>query len=585
MPKRGLTMKIFAFTYILVTIVITVSFGILYLVLPDFYLKEKNEQLDKNTTLLAKNLSAAGDVNVYAMLIRDFSAGNNAFVTPFDENRKLIIELSSPFLMMDEADHGVHTLMAFNIQQYGISAEGTGNEPTGSAWAALAKPASGRTSAVITAPGSIAKKAEPASSADSSDQKSAAFPTSVQESTQQGQPSPESDSEKRFFFKTNRDLEISNNDRFEHVSIGVTGIAEDETFYIRSSSEATLMTKPVDSGLIREIAVSSTLQPIDEAKGVLISLIPYLLILDFLIALVATYLFSRQLTKPILKISDSTISMRELKSDVLSNVRTNDELGVLSKNLDSMYLNLHDNIHHLKVEMAKVAALEQSKTEFMRAAGHELKTPIAALNGIVEGMIDNVGRYQDREKYLNECKGQIGKLAKLVNEILLSSQADSVKGGEDYEEVAAGPLLDEVAEQFSILMEEKKLTLLREYEDPTISIETDRQLFRQALTNILSNAVLYSPPLGTVTLRLNPTSLSVENRCDPIPEDQLQRLTEPFYTPNYSRSKAESGTGLGLYIVQKNLDRLGMPLLIENTETGLCVRIQFDECAKPTLVV
>ena len=561
--QRGLTAKIFVSTFTLITFVISVSFGILYLILPDFYLREKNIRLEKNSTILANELSTANDIESYATLIRDFSSGNNAFVTPFNDHNQLIIELSSPFLMMDDTEDSPGKSMAIRFLEYKELTDNDSDEDI------VVSQGMQMGSRVGTTP----------------------LPS----------PDKEAGTGKYFFFQATPDEGLAV-DRFNHISIGVSGVNEKEALYIRSSNEATLMTKPVKSGLIREIAVSSTLQPIDEAKGVLVALIPYLLILDFLIAFIATSIFAKMLTKPILRISDATVAMRDLKPEVLSNVRSNDELGILSRNIDSMYLNLRENIENLKTEMSKVAALEQSKTEFMRAAGHELKTPISALNGIVEGMIDNVGRYQNREKYLNECKNQIGKLASLVNEILVSSQADSVDETTGNEEFEVSALLDEAADMFGILIEEKKLILIREYTDALI--DTDRQLFRQALVNLLSNAVQYSPRNGTITLRLESTNiphvadrsdntgvyedkgtdtaadtntvvlLSVENQCEPIPETQLQRLTEPFYTPDYSRSKAESGTGLGLYIVKKNLDRLGIPLTITNTSSGLKVSIQ-----------
>ncbi|MCL2421382.1 MAG: HAMP domain-containing histidine kinase [Defluviitaleaceae bacterium] len=323
---------------------------------------------------------------------------------------------------------------------------------------------------------------------------------------------------------------------------------------------------------ISRIFITSTLQPIDEAQEVIISMLPYLFASGFVIALGLALFFARQLTKPILEISDTAALMREMKPDVVSKVASDDELGQLSQNLNKLYQDLFANMEGLQKEMEHTARLEQSKTDFMRAAGHELKTPIAALSGMLEGMIDGVGPYKNHDKYLPECKDQTRRLAKLVNEILVASEHvnDSLK----FETVDVSRLIEEVLANYKTLIEKKQLHV-NVVNSESFKYPADRQLLFNALSNLMSNAVNYTPEGGHIDIAIKDKVFSIENECPTIDASTLPKWFEPFYTPDYSRDKSKSGTGLGLYIVKKNLEALQLPVEVVATEMGIRFEVGF----------
>ncbi|PKM49409.1 MAG: hypothetical protein CVV02_16220 [Firmicutes bacterium HGW-Firmicutes-7] len=331
-----------------------------------------------------------------------------------------------------------------------------------------------------------------------------------------------------------------------------------------------IISKSIDNSFVSHLMIISTLQPIDEAKSIIISLMPVLLTIGVLIALIAAYFYAKQLTKPIITISEATEKMQKMIPGALSNIHSKDELGILSENLDSMYRSLCVTIENLQLEMAYANKLEQSKTSFMRAASHELKTPIAALNGIIEGMIDHVGIYKDKEKYLEESKKLIDRLSALVNEILNAAAIENPQLTYVYEPVEIATILDEALAYYQLFVEEKELDVIVEKFD--FVYHTDEKMFLNIISNIFSNAVKYTEKGGEIYISLKSnediTVLSIENKCDHIPEDQLERLFEPFYTMDDSRDKSKSGTGLGLYIVKRSLEDLQIKYKIENTYLG-----------------
>lgn len=129
-------------------------------------------------------------------------------------------------------------------------------------------------------------------------------------------------------------------------------------------------------------------------------------------------------TKPIEQISAVTEQMQELTPHVRCETDTQDEIGMLAENVNSLYQTLLSTIQDLEQEIQKVEAADVQKTNFLRAASHELKTPVTAVSAMLENMILNVGKYKDRDTYLAKCKDLTDRLAQMIKEILDASKAE-----------------------------------------------------------------------------------------------------------------------------------------------------------------
>jgi signal transduction histidine kinase len=524
--QKGLGFKVFIFTALLIILTITIVLVILYFALPGYYLSQKHQILEQNANTLETRLSEASTEEFCAGLIADFAETNNANIIAFDAKDMILPQFSSPFLSTSNTGDTNFTLNIVEdkpVKEY-----------------------------------LVREAYEMKTDADNETDETVI----VQEKNVDTATEPYS-------------VYITSDNSMKTYEI----IIDDENYtseaiVAHEGGTSTATERFPKSELIGRIVISSTLQPIDEAQTVIISLMPYLLLIAVIIAFFAAYLFARQLTKPILQISGAAERMREMQPDVLSNVNSGDELGQLSYNLDSLYVSLCNNIQTLQSEMDKVSKLEQSKTDFMRAAGHELKTPIATLNGMVEGMIDNVGAYKNREKYLYECKEQIRRLAKLVNEILTSSQLDTIDDHIEFEDIEIGQIMDETIGMYDILIKRRQLQLMKE--DFDFSYRTDGHILRSVLSNLIANAVNYTVSGGEIIILFRDNVLSIENQCDNIDEEVLPKLFEPFFTLNYSRDRTKSGTGLGLYIIKKNLEALNLPYSMANTTLGLKFSIVFE---------
>lgn len=344
------------------------------------------------------------------------------------------------------------------------------------------------------------------------------------------------------------------------------------------SSDILSLRGEIGTPIVDHILVDTTLQPIDEAKDVILSLIPYLLMVGIALGLLLAWVYARQISKPILQISEATEKMQRMEPDAGSGIRSDDELGLLSRNLDALYTSLRKNIENLQLETDKASRLERSKTEMMQSASHELKTPIAALNGMLEGMLDHVGVYKDRGKYLVECKGEVQKLSLLVDEIISASKSDALGEALDFAGLSVDGLAERVLREYAVQIHENALNVTTALMPVTIT--TDEAVLYRSISNMLSNAVRYTEPGGELRIDVFEDEagkwFTIENQCEAIPADEIAKLFEPFYTRSYSRDKQKSGTGLGLYIVKRNLERLGISYTAENGELGLKISLKLN---------
>lgn len=498
MKPKGIMFKTFLFTTALITLVVLVSFGILYAVLPGYYGYLKTRTLNNNATNLVADIERTEHYSNTKSLLAQFCRDNNATISTFDSSGAFLPEMSFPLVMLDD-EFGQDYSFALSVNPRGQ--------------------------------------------------------IRVMESSRQI---------------------IS--DRF---SAGIITEATEVTairpnFYIRQplNVQNIMIDREINCAGLGNIYIMSTLQPINEAQGVVVSLMPYLLALGILVSLAAAYFYSLRLTRPIIHLSETAASMQDLTPNISSGIVSNDELGTLSHNLDTLYARFRTTLETLQEEMFKVSEIEKSKTDFMRAASHELKTPLAALNGITEGMIDGVGVYVDKTRYLNESKNLVDKMTILVEEILNASRSEHTSDINS-KPIDISSLMKLVLEDYAYAITQKQLDLHCEYSKCTVN--TDLNLIKIVLSNLISNAVRYTNDGGKVKIGLSETTLSVENECAGIPEEDLVRVFEPFYVLDFSRGRRKDGTGLGLYIVKKNLDALGLRYAIENTIMGVKFSIWWTE--------
>lgn len=294
------------------------------------------------------------------------------------------------------------------------------------------------------------------------------------------------------------------------------------------------------------------------------------------VSVLCSLLFSRQITVPVKEISAVTARMAQMDKSAVCRVRAEDEIGVLAGNINNLYRNLLATIETLEIEKQRVREMEQSKVNFMRAASHELKTPLTALNATLENMILGVGKYRDAEAWLPECKEMAERLAGMIQEILEASGAGGPLHCEAPVQTDLSLLLAALCEPYKQIAGARGIVFELDLSGRH-SAKLPPKLFGKAVSNILANAVAYTDPGKTVTIYFDGPALVIENECTPIPPEILPHLFEPFYRPDYARSREDGGNGLGLYLVDLLLGAMGLSYSFHPMEqpTGMRFVIQF----------
>ena len=303
-----------------------------------------------------------------------------------------------------------------------------------------------------------------------------------------------------------------------------------------------------------------------EARDISLGFLPYSLLASFVLSLIASYLYARMISAPILEIKQMTKRMKRLDRTASLPIHSQDEIGVLKQQINDLYHHLLEVIDNLEQQKQENIKLEQMKVEFLRGASHELKTPLASLKIILENMRDKIGRYKDRDRYLSVSLDIVDEMNQIVLEILSLSSVQELAG--DKEWIQLDQVLEQILDQYKVLAQSRSLTIDNQIPDKPVYM--DPAILKLVLSNVISNAVKHSDAGGEIQLRLEEegTHLAVENTSQKMVETAEMPMTA-------SRQKKEGG--LGLFVVQHLLDHEELAYQFDKTAMGLRFRMELPK--------
>ena len=363
--------------------------------------------------------------------------------------------------------------------------------------------------------------------------------------------------------------------------------ASEDTVAVTISEQATVTAKVQFAG--QEGPCTLYVTPRMEAENLavraLVQMAPWLLLALLVFSLLCALVYSRYITRPIVRLSGIAGRLARLDFQWTCGEKRRDEIGRLGRSLDEMAGKLSAALQEresanraLKGEVARERELDRQRMAFFNAASHELKTPVTILKGQLSGMLEGVGVYQDRDKYLLRSLQVTGRMENLIGEMLAISRMEAGAAPLRRERVELSALMEEQLALDRELMEQRGQRLVPDL-TPEIAVTGDPSLLGKAVGNLLSNASLYSPEGAEIRvwcgLLGGRPALTVENTGAHIGAEALPRLFEAFYRAEGSRNRSTGGSGLGLYLVRMILDRHGAACTIENTQEGVKAEVRF----------
>ena len=286
-----------------------------------------------------------------------------------------------------------------------------------------------------------------------------------------------------------------------------------------------------------------------EAQNISLGFLPYTLLASFVLSLIASYLYARMISAPILEIK----RMMRLDRTASLPIHSQDEIGVLKQQINDLYHHLLEVIDNLEQQKQENLKLEQMKVEFLRGASHELKTPLASLKIILENMRDKIGRYKDRDCYLSVSLDIVDEMNQIVLEILSLSSVQELGGAKEW--IQLDDLVNRILTQNQVLVENRFLSIDNCL--PTTSIFMNLPILKLVLSNIISNAVKHSDKGGVIRIGLENegTDFVIENT-----------IVSKENTSTKAQSKKEGG--LGLFVVKYLLEHEELSYRFEESLTG-----------------
>jgi signal transduction histidine kinase len=285
------------------------------------------------------------------------------------------------------------------------------------------------------------------------------------------------------------------------------------------------------------------------------------LIIAFPIILILLFIIARFIAGRFIKPISSIITT--------SNIITTDNLTsriLLPPNKDELYV-LSQTINNLLNRIE--TAIEREK-QFTSDASHELRTPLTVIKGTLEVLIRKPRDHSQYEEKISFCIKEVNRLNHLVDQLLLLARFENQKQTLKTEKVYLNALFLDTVARYSSAIKLKNITVSTEFLKD-FYIETDFYLFSIIINNLISNAIKYSTENGILAIVIKESNSKIECHINDsgigIPQEDLERIYNPFYRSKFSDHPEIKGTGLGLSIVNRLCSLLAIEIVINSQES------------------
>jgi signal transduction histidine kinase len=297
---------------------------------------------------------------------------------------------------------------------------------------------------------------------------------------------------------------------------------------------------------------------------------------------VIIWLVTRKVTAPIRKLSEISERMSRLEFDARYDEKEHNEIGRLGMNINQMSEALEQTISELKTannelrrDIARKDELEAQRKEFLSNVSHELKTPIALIQGYAEGLQEGIDEdAEGREYYCGVIIDEANKMNRMVKQLMTLDQLESGQNVTTLERFDIVALVNNYVQSADILV--------RQY-DATVSVERRAPLFvwgdefkvEEVIMNYFTNALNHLDHHKEIEIRFvekeekNLVRITVFNTGAPVPEDCLAYLWDKFYKVDKARTRAYGGSGVGLSIVRAIMNTMNQAYGVNNYDNGV----------------
>lgn len=303
------------------------------------------------------------------------------------------------------------------------------------------------------------------------------------------------------------------------------------------------------------------------------------------------FFVSSRFTRPILKLADISKQMSELNFDVKYEAKSKDEIGTLGHSMNVLSERLEKTISELKtannelmLDIDRKTQAEEVRKEFLSNVTHELKTPIAVIQGYAEGLKENISESpEDREFYCDVIMDEASKMNTMVKKLLTLNQLEYGTTPLEFCRFDLTEVIRSVLASMDILAKQKEITLHFEQTEP-VYVWADEYMIEEVLTNYISNAFHHTTGAKIVEVKIvfrkDAVRVAVFNTGEKIPEEALSNVWIKFYKVDKARTREYGGSGIGLSIVKAIMEAHNRSYGVKNHAAGVEFWFELERSAE-----
>ena len=340
-----------------------------------------------------------------------------------------------------------------------------------------------------------------------------------------------------------------------------------------------------------KIFIRSNYDNIKESAMISNTFFAYVGIISILIGSLIMYVIGVEFTKPILRLSQMTRDISNLNFDVCYKGKRQDEVGALGHNINVLSEKLEETISSLKSannelqnDIKKKEKVEEMRKEFLSNVTHELKTPIALIQGYAEGLKDNIqGDEESRQFYCEVIIDEAAKMNSMVKRLLSLSELEFGDSKLQFDRFDIVSLLNSVVASMNMVYKQKNV-VSKMSDIKSCYVWADEYLVEEVITNYVSNALNHveedsnGEKIISVSVKESDSKVrvSVFNTGHPIPEEAIERIWDKFYKVDKARTREYGGNGIGLSIVKAIMNSLNRECGVKNWDNGVEFWFELD---------
>lgn len=339
--------------------------------------------------------------------------------------------------------------------------------------------------------------------------------------------------------------------------------------------------------------LQTTVESIHESARLGIGFFALVGVIGLVIGAIIIATVTRKITKPLRELNELSDRMVHLDFDAKYRGFSHNEIGTLGENMNVLSSSLEKTISELKSanvelqkDIEKKEQIDEMRKEFLANVSHELKTPIALIQGYAEGLLDNISDSpEDRNYYCEVIIDEANKMNHMVKQLMSLNQLEFGNEMVSLERVDLATLVCNYIQQSEILLQEKSIQVCLNFDANTkYFVWGDAFKLEEVFQNYFTNAMNHCDGAKEIMVsitnleldRKQRVRLSVENTGNAIPEESLSLVWDKFYKVDKARTREYGGSGVGLSIVKAIMESLNGTYGVYNTENGVCFWFELE---------